>query len=165
MKCDSCGALPHASPWIKLRPHDTSAAIITYSNTADRRKRGELVLSNRPTPPTPEPPPPPQDTANPPFASMLISRPRRDGACHRKIDELSHGLKSSGWSHTFICCHPFTHFLLIDPFLSETLLSHSNCWSKSEYLEFHCVFNVFVNENIVTVQLCTEYHVMCCSST
>lgn len=34
-----------ASPWIQLRPNDTSAAIITYSLTADRRKRRESVLS------------------------------------------------------------------------------------------------------------------------
>lgn len=42
-------------PWIQLRPNDTSAAIITYSPIADRRKRVESVLSIY-TPPPPLPP-------------------------------------------------------------------------------------------------------------
>lgn len=47
---------PHpAFAWIQLRPNDTSAAIITYSPKADRRKRRESVLSI-PTPCTPTTP-------------------------------------------------------------------------------------------------------------
>lgn len=77
---------PHpASAWIRLRPNDTSAAIITYSPMADRRKRGESVLSI-PAPPnthtsfTPRNNPPPQDTAGPPsFSPSVLRSPRRDG--------------------------------------------------------------------------------------
>lgn len=67
-----------ASPWIQLRPNDTSAAIITYSLTADRRKRRGSVLS---TPaPTHRNKPPTQDTAGlpslRPFCAQIARAPR-----------------------------------------------------------------------------------------
>lgn len=71
-----CQAFPHcpppphpASDWMQLRPNDTSAVIITYSTEADRKKRGESVLSVHPrlqhptTTTTPPEQPPPRDSS------------------------------------------------------------------------------------------------------
>lgn len=103
MKCDSCGAWPPSPPpqtfprhpasaWIQLRPNDTSAAIITYSPSADRRKRGESVSSipPPPRPHTPEQPPSPLTTTHsrPAFLQPLLvlrslEPPGETGGTHR----------------------------------------------------------------------------------
>lgn len=101
---------PHpASAWIQLRPNDTSAAIITYSLKADRRKRGEPVLSI-PTPCTSSTP------RNNPHHKTPPARPPSVPLC---LDYLSP--KAQKRWHTWLTLMHLKHNYLLPEWLNPSL--------------------------------------------
>lgn len=122
---------------MRLRPNDTSAAIITYSAAADSRKRGAPVLSIAPPPHSP----PHRHRLHPPTPPLTGTNPRTTGPCWPAclpVDRLS-----SGHSRTRI------NFNLVSPLrdIMQQTARYGNCASL---LGFRSVHTITVPRNRAT---------------